>query len=185
MDRIRIALVSLPWSERCRPTMALAVLGSYLRQEVPDCDITSSTPTSNLPTHLATRCTTTSPGTIPTPWAVVQGEGELPLVAIMQAMARGDRGAIDDLRGVVTQATSPRLPMGASLWELRDIDALPLPDFDAYAEAVGGEFDWDLAIEGSRGCWWDRMRKTGRAELTCQFCNFQCAVGSLPGEVGG
>ena len=34
MDRTRIALVSLPWSERCRPTMALAVLGSYLHREV-------------------------------------------------------------------------------------------------------------------------------------------------------
>jgi len=109
--------------------------------------------------------------------AIVQGEGELPLVAIVQALARNDRAAVDDIRGVVTQATAHRLPQGASLWELDDMDVLPLPDFDAYAKAVAGRFDWDLAIESSRGCWWDRVRKTGKAELTCQFCNFNVQWG--------
>ena len=109
--------------------------------------------------------------------AVVQGEGERPLVAILQAIARDNRDAIDDIRGVVTQATAHRLVRGATLWELDDMDALPLPDFDAYARAVGGKFDWDLAIESSRGCWWDRVHKTGKAELTCQFCNFNVQWG--------
>lgn len=315
MDRMRIAIVSLPWSERCRPTMSLAVLSTYLRREVTECDVTceyayleladaigaevydnlarrhsdslgellymallypqkradtvafvvdlvqrgnvmgtrrgdapvlfaatSSDAAEPTPARIAqatetllaaleqhlhrlarklaearydlvglttsfgqmfanvvlarllkAACpetyvvmggSTVSSGVGPSvlmeyPFidAVVQGEGELPLVAIVQALARGDRAAIDDIRGTVTQATAPHRPHGAELWEVDDMDALPLPDFDGYAKAVSGRFDWDLAIESSRGCWWDRVRKTGKAELTCQFCNFNVQWG--------
>lgn len=315
MDRTRIALVSLPWSERCRATMALAVLGPYLQQEVADCQVTyeyaylevaeaigaevydnialqhsdslgellymallypekradtvafvvdlvergnvmgtrrgdapvlfasvssdHADPTperiaqateavlSALELHLnklaqrladarhhvvglttsfgqmfanialarllkaacpetyivmggSTVSSSVGPSTLreyPYLDAVVQGEGEQPLVAIVKAIARDDRDAIDAIRGVVTQTTAHRLARGATLWELHDMDALPLPDFDAYAAAVGGKFEWELAIEGSRGCWWDRVRKTGKPELTCQFCNFNVQWG--------
>ena len=315
MDRTRIALVSMPWSERCRPTMALAALGSYLIREVKECVLAyeyaylelaetvgydvydnlawhhsdslgellymallypekrsssvcfvvdmvkhgnamgtrrgdvpvlltpaaldsiteSSDPIasaagrllSTLEEHLTELARkladerydvvglTTSFGQLfasiglarllkaarpetcvvlggstvssavgpsvlseyPFIDAVVQGEGELPLAAIVRAIARQDRAAIDGLRGVVTQATVGRLAMGAPLWELPDMDDLPVPDFDAYAAAVAGGFDWELPIEGSRGCWWDRVRKTGRPELTCQFCNMNLQWG--------
>lgn len=97
---------------------------------------------------------------------VVQGEGELPLRALLDALAAGERP--EGLRGVLSQgATAP-----APLWEVSDLDALPAPDFDEYAalaDHVG--IDWALPLEGSRGCWWDRTRKTGNPRATCHFCN--------------
>lgn len=102
------------------------------------------------------------------PWLdfIVQGEGELPLEALLRSLLAGGRG--ESLRGVLIQgATSP-----AELWEVPDMGALPLPDFDEYAalaEQLG--VDWALPLEGSRGCWWDRTRRTGNPRATCHFCN--------------
>ena len=52
------------------------------------------------------------------------------------------------------------------------MDALPLPDYDEYAAlAEKHGLLWLLSIEGSRGCWWDRSRRSGNARATCHFCN--------------
>jgi ribosomal peptide maturation radical SAM protein 1 len=103
---------------------------------------------------------------------VLQGEGELPLVALLDTIAEGNPAAAGNLRGVLSQANAAEHPGGATMWEVPNMDALPFPDFDEYAvraETYG--VDWHLPIEGSRGCWWDRTKKTGSSKSICYFCN--------------
>lgn len=105
---------------------------------------------------------------------VVQGEGEMPLRALVQAIERGDRAGAEALKGVVSQATAEGLAGGTELWELPDMNALPVPSYDEYVEQVDAEgmpLDWFIPLEGSRGCWWDRVGRTGNAKDTCYFCN--------------
>lgn len=105
---------------------------------------------------------------------VVQGEGELPLRALLSALERGDREAAAATKGVVAQATAERLTGGAEMWEVPDMNELPIPSYDEYVEQVeslGMPLDWFIPLEGSRGCWWDRVGRTGNARDTCYFCN--------------
>jgi ribosomal peptide maturation radical SAM protein 1 len=97
---------------------------------------------------------------------IVQGEGEQPLVTLLAAVGRGEE--IAGAPGVLSRGA--RAP--AELSEKGSLDELPLPDFDEYAaRAEELELSWALPIEGSRGCWWDRTRRTGNAKDTCLFCN--------------
>ena len=105
---------------------------------------------------------------------VVQGEGELPFHALLGALEKGDRASAEGLKGVIAQASAERLATGTDLWELPDMNALPVPSYDEYVaqvEAEGMPLDWFIPLEGSRGCWWDRVGRTGNAKDTCYFCN--------------
>ena len=52
------------------------------------------------------------------------------------------------------------------------MDDLPLPDYDEYAaKAERANLLWLITVEGSRGCWWDRTKRTGNPKNTCYFCN--------------
>jgi hypothetical protein len=69
-------------------------------------------------------------------------------------------------------------PKGAPLWEVDDLDSLPMPDYDEYAKvAEDADVSWLLPIEGSRGCWWDRTKRAGNAKSTCYFCNLNVQWG--------
>jgi ribosomal peptide maturation radical SAM protein 1 len=101
---------------------------------------------------------------------VIQGEGEQPLLALVRALERG--GDADDIKGVLSRGNAARLPQGAQLWEVADIASLPTPNYDEYArKASAMNILWFLTIEGSRGCWWDRAKRTGNPKNTCHFCN--------------
>jgi ribosomal peptide maturation radical SAM protein 1 len=105
---------------------------------------------------------------------IVQGEGELPMHALVTALGAGDLDAADALKGVVSQRTHHRLHAGAEMWEVPDLNALPMPSYDEYVTQVqelGMPLDWYVPLEGSRGCWWDRIGRTGNAKDTCYFCN--------------
>lgn len=107
------------------------------------------------------------------PWIdhVIQGEGERPLVAYLRAVAE-QAPDLHAIRGVVGREPTAGHPGGASMWEVENLDELPVPDFTPYVElAKQLGFDWRLPIEGSRGCWWDRTRRYGNAKATCYFCN--------------
>jgi ribosomal peptide maturation radical SAM protein 1 len=107
------------------------------------------------------------------PWLdyVIQGEGELPLTALLDHLVRGE--SPDTLgKGVLSRKNLERFPRGVPLWEVPNLDDLPLPDYDAFAEAANrAGLAWLLPIEGSRGCWWDRGKRTGNPKDTCYFCN--------------
>jgi ribosomal peptide maturation radical SAM protein 1 len=107
---------------------------------------------------------------------VIQGEGEQALVALT-----------DLLDGTRSEADIPSLlsrskahgPVGeARLWEIQSLDELPYPEFGDYeelAEDLG--IGWPIGLEGSRGCWWNRVRKTGDPLKCCRFCGISSQWG--------
>ena len=101
---------------------------------------------------------------------IVQGEGERPLAALVAALARGDV-PVAPIPGVLGRGWRPdgaRTPPS----EVEQLDELPDPDYDEYAGlAAAYKVSWTVSIEGSRGCWWDRVHATGNARATCFFCN--------------
>jgi ribosomal peptide maturation radical SAM protein 1 len=103
---------------------------------------------------------------------IVQGEGERPFVALLRELAGGEPAT----KGVVSRKQSPPVP--ASLWEVDRLDDLPNPSFEEYAElAEELGIAWSVPIEGSRGCWWDRTKRTGNPKATCAFCNLNVQWG--------
>lgn len=95
---------------------------------------------------------------------IVRGEGEQPLVALLQQIERGEH--VQPIAGVVTRAHPG---VSGRMWQIAEMDSLPVPDFDAFYARVPSAGQAVLPIEGSRGCWWDRTTKNPKA--TCNFCN--------------
>lgn len=103
---------------------------------------------------------------------IVQGEGERPLATLLRALAAGAAPPAEGEAGILTRAGVEGHPAGVPTWEAADVSALPMPDFDSYgAMAYPLSVEWRLWIETSRGCWWDRSRRTGDPRRRCLFCN--------------
>src|SRR5262249_18318027 len=108
---------------------------------------------------------------------IVQGEGEGPLVALLDLLAN-QPDAILKLDGVLTQSRDGASVAEAAISETRNVDDLPFPNYDEYAD-LADEYGigWALPIEGSRGCWWDRTKRAGNPKSTCHFCNLNVQWG--------
>lgn len=103
---------------------------------------------------------------------IIQGEGEQPLIALLEQLGKGTPRALFTVPGVLTRQAAEVAPRGSALWEVPKMDALPYPHYDEYvALAEKHGVLWLLSIEGSRGCWWDRTKRTGNPKATCHFCN--------------
>jgi ribosomal peptide maturation radical SAM protein 1 len=101
---------------------------------------------------------------------IVQGEGESPLVAILDHCE--DPRRLAGLPGILCKDNVDQHENGTTMWQVCDLDTLPIPEFDDYAELTDQMgIGWALPIEGSRGCWWDRTSKTGDPKSICYFCN--------------
>jgi ribosomal peptide maturation radical SAM protein 1 len=101
---------------------------------------------------------------------VVQGEGERPLSALLRAIEAGEVPGVAP--GLLSRVDGRAPTAPAELCEVERLDDLPVPDYDEYAEMARElGVDWAIPIEGSRGCWWDRGRRTGNPKSTCYFCN--------------
>lgn len=107
---------------------------------------------------------------------VIQGEGEIPFATLLKALDEGC--AVDPATpGIVTRATAKQPSLLERCWEAPDLDALPFPDYDEYLrKADQYSIIWNIPVEGSRGCWWDRVAKTGNPRDRCYFCNY--AIGT-------
>lgn len=101
---------------------------------------------------------------------VIQGEGEKPLTSLARWMRTGE-GNVDQIEGLLTRANFGCFPAGAKMSEISDMDELPMPDFSDHAATMSPGDLWFLTLEGSRGCWWDRVNTSGNAKKTCHFCN--------------
>ncbi len=102
---------------------------------------------------------------------IVQGEGERPFVALLASLGSKAAGGLD-IVGLLTRERPHDEDRGAGLSEVVSLDELPTPEYEEFARAAEQYgFDWTLAVEGSRGCWWDRARRTGNPKDTCYFCN--------------
>jgi len=95
---------------------------------------------------------------------VIKGDAEEQFPALLQRIESGDP---EGLAGVgpfsIDEGSSPH-------WA--DLNTLPLPSYEDYAALARdlGDLDWSIPIEGSRGCWWDRVRHSGNPLDSCRFC---------------
>jgi len=99
---------------------------------------------------------------------VIQGEGELPLLQLTEAIRDcPDRTELPDIPGLV-QRSSP--PAEERRHQVPGLDELPIPDYADYFRdlaASGPQYAFlpKLPMEMSRGCWWNR------GSNGCAFCN--------------
>jgi ribosomal peptide maturation radical SAM protein 1 len=107
---------------------------------------------------------------------VVNGEGELPLYHIIKNLRRSSsESARSTIKGVFTRQTDALQPAAATFTQLKRLDDLPAPDYDAYFSLLKSfkpqkRFFPTLPVEASRGCWW--QRSVGPDQVTgCAFCN--------------
>ncbi|GAA4518302.1 RiPP maturation radical SAM C-methyltransferase [Nonomuraea ferruginea] len=96
---------------------------------------------------------------------VCGGEADVSFPALVQRMRAG--AAVDEVPGLIVRrdGASVRTPPAAPI---TDLDALPVPCFDAYFDALrdsaeGAAVRPRLLLETSRGCWWG-------ARHHCTFC---------------
>ena len=102
--------------------------------------------------------------------AVVSGEGDVVFPEIVKRMLSGS--AFADIPGVFTRDNIDWIVSGKQFntERVRSMDAVPVPDYDDYFEALKTctiEFDTAnqprLLMETSRGCWWGERSH-------CTFC---------------
>jgi len=105
--------------------------------------------------------------------AVVQGEGEEPLVKLINNLRSGlDISTAGSEAILVAGDTRP--PESVAFDQLDTLAALPVPDYDAYFNelhqlAPENRFFPVLPAEISRGCWWQKRSPQG--SRGCAFCN--------------
>jgi ribosomal peptide maturation radical SAM protein 1 len=128
--------------------------------------------------------------------AIVQGEGEQRLLALLEAVAGGGPAELG-AEGILWRRPVTETPPAVDAVHLRplrgevaDLDALPVPDYADYeAQAAPHRIVWSIPLEASRGCWWDRVKRTGVPTDTCYFCSLntssyrQKSVGRVAREV--
>src|ERR1051325_9724563 len=101
---------------------------------------------------------------------IIQGEGERPLVGLVDQLDQTNPE--QTTRGLLSRFNLRQLNAGAPLLEVERMDELPYPEFQEFeAAAEQHGIGWVLPIEGSRGCWYDRVRRTGNPKNACYFCN--------------
>jgi ribosomal peptide maturation radical SAM protein 1 len=108
---------------------------------------------------------------------IVQGEGEGPLVALLDVLVA--QPAVNlNIEGVLAQPRNGAPCVESTISELRNLDELPFPDYDEYADlAEEYGISWALPLEASRGCWWDRTKRAENPKAVCYFCNLNIQWG--------
>jgi len=101
---------------------------------------------------------------------VVQGEGELPLTGLIEALKK--RKAPVAVSGLLSRVSSVEATPFA---QVPHLDALPPPDYADYFSLLKGlapekRFQPRIPMEISRGCWWRKSSGTG-GPSGCAFCN--------------
>lgn len=98
---------------------------------------------------------------------VVSGEGDRVFPDLLDAIGRGE--ATPALRGVTNRCGEDVIAHGHAA-PVRDMDALPVPDFAEYFQrhrqlglAAQQRYFFALPFESSRGCWWGEKHH-------CTFC---------------
>ncbi len=105
---------------------------------------------------------------------VVNGEGELPLVHLIQSLERErDNAGPIQYPGIVSRYGGGPLPEQENT-QVERLDDLPFPDYGDYfdqLESLGADraFLPRIPMEMSRGCWW--KRGSGNKGRGCAFCN--------------
>jgi ribosomal peptide maturation radical SAM protein 1 len=101
--------------------------------------------------------------------AVVSGEADIVFPQMVRRVLNSQ--PISDLKGVYSREAKQRPMLSASVTHtdpVRDMDALPIPDYDDYFEqleqsSLGILDKVQVLFETSRGCWWGQKHH-------CTFC---------------
>ena len=154
------------------------VIANRIKQDVPDTTIVLGGPAG------ISSCGTSYIKEYPFVEYIVQGEGELPFLSLLERIEKGEKD-IQPIPGVLSQSfpevkdTTSNAKVHNNFSQLKFLDVLPLPDYDEFAERKKSSgLDWSLTVEGSRGCWWDRTEATKDPKSACYFCD-------VPGLWGG
>ena len=109
--------------------------------------------------------------------AVVCGEGELPLAALVQAFTEGSRNVSDlpDIPSILTRRQTTEENYTTAFRQMDNLAALPPPDYDDYFNLLKtfkpvNRFFPTLPVEASRGCWWQPTTVAAKTS-GCAFCN--------------
>ena len=107
---------------------------------------------------------------------VVMGEGELPLRELVYHRLEnsGKKDKIPPIQGLISRRKTA-VGRDNSPWQLNDLGALPVPDFEDYFHMLekfesNRTFFPTLPVEISRGCWWKQAQRSKKPE-GCAFCN--------------
>ncbi len=125
---------------------------------------------------------------------VVNGEGEMPFSRLVGYLKSStDLSKLPPIAGVVTAETVNATGTPTRYQQVTYLSGLPAPDYDDYFKALQSlpapqRFFPALAVETSRGCWWQRPTATGKSR-GCAFCNlnlqWQGYRTKAPGQVAG
>jgi radical SAM superfamily enzyme YgiQ (UPF0313 family) len=104
---------------------------------------------------------------------VVSGEGELPLLHLLDELRCGTRRGAG-ASGILRRDAEGRIGE-ADYCQLADLSELPVPDYQDYFRELSrqpalGNLVPNLPLETSRGCWWHQARP-GSPGRACRFCN--------------
>ncbi|MEJ2364973.1 MAG: RiPP maturation radical SAM C-methyltransferase [Deltaproteobacteria bacterium] len=104
---------------------------------------------------------------------VVSGEGELPLLTLLNRIKNDDFKG-DDSTGLLWRDKLGKIT-GGGLKQLPNLKELPVPDYSDYFAQLRSQSRLsnlipNLPVETSRGCWWHRV-KSGSVDRACKFCN--------------
>jgi ribosomal peptide maturation radical SAM protein 1 len=104
---------------------------------------------------------------------VIQGEGELPLISLIQTLMDEPQPTQNlCIPGLLTRQTPSGNGLGG---QLASLDDLPVPEYDDYFETLKAlapekRFFPKIPLEMSRGCWWNRSIRENDGK-GCAFCN--------------
>jgi len=101
---------------------------------------------------------------------IISGYGEKRFIKLLLSLEKGQAiFAPED--GILTRQNVDIFPKKDEEVENIDLSALPLPDYDQFFEIANERSLFcSIPIEGSRGCWWDRVKKTKNPLHACHFC---------------
>ncbi|OGP60011.1 MAG: hypothetical protein A2V65_03200 [Deltaproteobacteria bacterium RBG_13_49_15] len=105
---------------------------------------------------------------------IISGEGELPLSKMISHLIDGNESRWPDVPGV-SRKNDPENRDQASFQQMKDLAALPIPDYSDYFEMLKTftpkqRFFPVLPAEISRGCLW-RKASPLNGQKGCAFCN--------------
>ncbi len=104
---------------------------------------------------------------------VVSGEGELPLLELINRLKKGDLEGHNS-SGLIWRDEQGRI-RGGELNQLPNLDEISVPDYQDYFTELSQQprlssLVPNLPVESSRGCWWHRA-ESDSVDRACKFCN--------------
>lgn len=101
----------------------------------------------------------------------IKGEGEKKFIALIKALLKGTE--LTGFDGILTSHKHDQEHnLSRDSTVISNLDNLITPNYDDYYDlAEKYAIVWNIPIESSRGCWWNRTLRTCNSLNACYFCN--------------